>query len=150
ASAAGQSAGGSGGNPGQGDQGTASAPGALTVTTAPASTQYGGTSVSAMGTMAEGFEAEEATASGMGTVSCTHPGSDMWFIGAGQQAGAPTTRLYLVNPGSVAASVEVTLLTDAGLQPGLSTPIMVGPDQYVWENIGHFAHGSVVIGLHVQ
>lgn len=147
ASAAGQSA---GGNLGQGNQVTASAPGALTVTTAPASTQYGGTSVSVMGTMAEGFEAEEATASGMGTVSCAHPESDMWFVGAGQQAGAPTTRLYLMNPGNVAASVEITLLTDAGVQQGLSTPITVGPDQYVWENIGHFAHGSVVIGLHVQ
>lgn len=150
ASAAGQSAGKPGGSPGQGNQVTASALGALTVTTAPAPTQYGGTFVSVMGTMAQGFEAEEATASGMGTVSCTHPGSDMWFIGTGQQAGAPTTSLYLMNPGNVAASVEVTLLTDSGVQQGLSTPIMVGPDQYVWENIGHFAHGSVVIGLHVQ
>ena len=100
--------------------------------------------------MAQGFEAEEATASGMGTVGCTYPGADMWFIGAGTAAGAPVTRLYLMNPGSVAASVEVTMVTDAGIQQGLNAAITVGPGQYIWENIAPYTTGSVVLALHVQ
>ena len=100
--------------------------------------------------MAQGFEAEETTASGMGTVSCTHAGADMWFVGAGTTAGAPATRLYLMNPGTVAASVEVTILTDAGVQQGLNAAITVGPGRYVWENITKYTAGSVVLALHVQ
>ena len=129
---------------------TVSTPGQLTVLAAPSATQYGGTEISATGAMAQGFEAEETTASGMGTVSCTHAGADMWFVGAGTAAGAPVTRLYLMNPGTVAASAEVTILTDAGIQQGLNTAITVGPGQYIWENVTQYTAGSVVIGLHVQ
>jgi hypothetical protein len=129
---------------------TVSASGQLTVLTAPSATQYGGTEISATGAMAQGLEAEETTASGMGTVSCTHAGADMWFIGAGTAAGAPVTRLYLMNPGTVAASVEVTILTDAGTQQGLDTAITVGPGQYIWENITQYTAGSVALALHVQ
>lgn len=129
---------------------TVSTPGQLTVLAAPSATQYGGTGISATGAMAQGFEAEETTSSGMGTVSCTHPGADMWFIGAGTAAGAPVTRLYLMNPGTGAASAEVTMLTDAGIQQGLNTAITVGPGQYIWENITQYTAGSVVLGLHVQ
>jgi hypothetical protein len=129
---------------------TLSTPGALTLQVAPQATQYGSTAVSATGTMAQGFEAEEATASGVGTVSCTHPGSDMWFVGTGEQAGAPAARLYLMNTGAVAANVEVTLITDAGIQQGLSTAIPVGPGQYLLVDLAQYAHGSVVMAVHVQ
>ena len=43
--------------------------------------------MAATGQMAEGFEAEQSDASGTGLVSCTHPGSDMWFVGTGQSDG---------------------------------------------------------------
>jgi Family of unknown function (DUF5719) len=135
-------------------QGTApvsvTTPGTLALETAPQPAQYGGTAVSATGAMAPGFEAEDATASGVGMVSCTHPGSDMWFVGAGEQAGAPTTLLYLMNTGTVAASVEATLLTDAGVQQGLSSAITVGPGRYLSVNLAQYVRGSVVIAVHVQ
>ncbi|MCW2932949.1 MAG: hypothetical protein JWM19_3911 [Actinomycetia bacterium] len=150
AQATGKTAGSSGGGAGTATTDTASTSGQLTVLAAPSATQYGGTEISATGAMAQGFEAEEATSSGMGTVSCTHPGADMWFVGAGTAAGAPVTRLYLMNPGTVAASAEVTMLTDAGIQQGLNTAITVGAGQYIWENITQFTAGSVVLGLHVQ
>jgi hypothetical protein len=100
--------------------------------------------------MAQGFEAEQATASGIAMVSCSHPGSDMWFVGTGQQTGAPTSLLYLMNTGAMPASVEVTVITDAGIQPGLSTAITVGPGVYQVVNLASYAHGSVVMGVHVQ
>ena len=64
---------------------TVSATGTVTMVAAPGG---GGTAVAATGRMAEGFEAEQSDASGTGVVSCTHPGSDMWFVGTGQAAGA--------------------------------------------------------------
>src|SRR5215469_4388094 len=129
---------------------TVSRPSALTLATAPASTQFGGTAVAATGTMAQGFEAEQVTPSGMATVACTHPGSDMWFVGTGEQTGAPLTRLYLMNTGSMAASVEVTMLTDTGIEQGLSSAISVAPGQYLIEDITQYTHGSQVLALHVQ
>ena len=67
---------------------TVSAVNTLTTVTAPAATGtagQGGTAVAATGQMAEGFEAEQADAAGMGLVSCTHPSSDMWFVGTGRR-----------------------------------------------------------------
>jgi hypothetical protein len=109
-----------------------------------------GTAVAASGRMAEGFEAEQSDASGTGTVSCTHPGSDMWFAGTGQSDGATQTRLYLMNTGNVAASVDVTILTDTGQQNGLSNAITVAPGQFVTENVTPFISGSQALALHVQ
>ena len=129
---------------------TVSAPGTLTVVTAPAATSFGGTAVAATGQMAEGFEAEQSDASGMGVVSCTHPGSDMWFAGTGAGAGASTIRLYLMNTGDLAASAGVTLLTDAGVQPGLDSAVTVGPHEYVMVNVAPLVRGSVTLALHVQ
>lgn len=129
---------------------TVSGPGALTVTAVPAPTKYGSTAVTATGVMAQGFEAEVATGQGMGTVTCAHPGSDMWFVGTGTATGAPVTRLYLMNAGTIAATVEVSMLTDSGVQQGLSDAITVGPGQYLWENVARFTGGSQVQALHVQ
>lgn len=132
---------------------TVSAPGALTTVTAPSvagSQAQGGTAVAATGQMAEGFEAEQADASGTGLVSCTHPGSDMWFLGTGAAAGASGITLYLMNTGDMPASVNVTILTDAGLQTGLTTAITVAPHQYVAQGIAQFVKGSAALALHVQ
>ena len=106
--------------------------------------------MAATGKMAEGFEAEQSDASGTGLVSCTHPGSDMWFVGTGQSAGATQIWLYLMNTGNVAASVDVTILTDTGQQNGLSSAITVAPGQSVAENITPFVSGSQALALHVQ
>jgi hypothetical protein len=97
-----------------------------------------------------GFEAEQSDASGTGLVSCTHPGSDEWFAGTGQSDGATQTRLYLMNTGNVAASVDVTILTDTGQQNGLNNAITVAPGQFVTENVTPFVPGSQALALHVQ
>ena len=110
----------------------------------------GGAVVAATGQMAEGFEAEQVNSAGIGLVSCTHPGSDMWFVGTGTSAGAPEIRLYLMNTGTLGASVDVTILTDTGQQNGLDNAITVAPDQTVAENIAPFVSGSQALALHVQ
>jgi hypothetical protein len=129
---------------------TVSTPGALVTVTAPAAAGLGGTAVAATGPMAAGFEAEQLDASGTGVVACTHPGSDMWFVGTGTDDGAPQVRLYLMNTGDLPASVNVAILTDAGLQSGLNTGITVAPHQFAAENIAPLVHGSVALALHVQ
>src|SRR5262249_10866296 len=127
-----------------------SGPGGLVTVKAPAAAGLGGTAVAATGPMAAGFEAEQSDASGMGVVACTHPGSDMWFVGTGTDDGAPQVRLYLMNTGDLPASVNVTILTDAGLQSGLNTGITVAPHQFAAENVAPLVHGSVTLALHVQ
>jgi hypothetical protein len=126
---------------------TVSAPGK--VTTVPV-TGGAGTALTAAGQMAEGFEAEQSDAAGTGLVSCTHPGADMWFVGTGQAAGATQTWLYLVNSGTIAASVNLTILTDTGQQDGPGSAITVLPGQSEAENVTSFAPGSQAVALHVQ
>jgi hypothetical protein len=126
---------------------TVSAPGTVATVTA---ANGGGTAVAATGQMAEGFEAEQSDASGTGLVSCSHPGSDMWFVGTGQSAGATQVWLYLMNTETVTASADVTILTDTGQQNGLSSAITVQPGRFVKENIAPFVNGSQALALHVQ
>jgi hypothetical protein len=126
---------------------TVSTPGTVTTVTPPGTS---GTAVSANGTMAEGFEAEQSDSSGTGLVSCTHPGSDMWFVGTGQAAGASAVWLYLMNTGDITASADVTILTDTGMQNGLSSAITVAPNQSVTENLTPYVRGSQAVALHVQ
>jgi len=129
---------------------TVSAPGAITTVTVPGKADAGGAAVAATGQMAEGFEAEQVDSSGIGLVSCTHPGSDMWFVGTGAAAGATDVWLYLMNTGTVAASADVTILTDTGQEDGLANAITVGPDQVVAENVAPYVSGSQALALHVQ
>jgi hypothetical protein len=123
-----------------------SKPGAATTVTAPSAGDAAGTAVAATGQMAEGFEAEQATSAGMGLVSCSHPGSDMWFVGS----GAPNVRVYLMNTGALAASVNVNILTDTGQQNGLADAITVAPDQVIEENISPYVIGAQAMALEVQ
>ncbi len=125
---------------------TVDVPAAATTVTAPGGANGGGSSVSATGQMAEGFEAEQADSSGMGLVSCSHPSSDMWFAGSGE----PDVWLYLTNSGSAEASVDVTILTDTGQQSGLANAITVAPDQVIAENVSPYVRGAQAIALHVQ
>jgi Family of unknown function (DUF5719) len=121
-------------------------PGAATTVTAPGTGQAAGTALAATGQMAEGLEAEQANSAGMGLVSCSHPSSDMWFVGAGE----PDVRLYLMNTGTVAASVNVNILTDTGQQNGLANAITVAPNQVITENISPFVPDAQAIALEVQ
>jgi Family of unknown function (DUF5719) len=125
---------------------TVAVPGAATTVAAPGGANGGGSSVSATGQMAEGFEAEQADSSGMGLVSCSHPSSDMWFVGAGE----PDVWLYLTNSGTAEASVDLTILTDTGQQSGLADAITVAPNQVVAENVSPYVHGAQAVALHVQ
>ncbi|HTR92985.1 MAG TPA: DUF5719 family protein [Trebonia sp.] len=126
---------------------TVSAPGTVALLTEQGT---GGSTVAATGRMAEGLEAEQADAAGMGLVSCTHPGSDMWFVGTGQNAGASAVRLYLMSTGTVTASVDVTILTDTGVQDGLNSAVTVPAGQSATVDITPFVHGSQALALHVQ
>jgi hypothetical protein len=125
---------------------TVSEPGAATTVTAPSANDADGTALAATGKMAEGFEAEQATSAGMGLVSCSHPSSDMWFVGS----GAPDVRLYLMNTGALAASVNVNILTDTGRQNGLANAITVAPNQVIEENISPYVRGAEAVAMEVQ
>jgi hypothetical protein len=129
---------------------TVSAPGTLATVAPPRAASSDGAALAASGQMAEGFEAEQATSTGMGTVSCTHPSSDMWFVGTGTATGASQVRLYLMNTGDLTASVDLTILTDSGLQAGPDSAITVAPHQFVIENVAPFIRGSQALALHVQ
>ncbi|HWG02564.1 MAG TPA: DUF5719 family protein [Trebonia sp.] len=129
---------------------TVTTPGALTTAPAPDAARLGGTQIDATGRLAAGFEAEQSAANGTGTVTCTHPGADMWFVGTGQEAGAPNIWLYLSNTGVMPASVDVTLLTDAGVQNGLANGITVPPHQYVSVNLAQYVKGSSALAVRVQ
>ena len=126
---------------------TVSAPGTVALLAAPGA---GGSTVAATGQMAEGLEAEQSDTSGMGLVRCTHPGADMWFVGTGASAGASAVRLYLMNTGTVTASVDVTILTDTGQQEGLNSAVTVPPGQSASVDITPFVQGSQALALHVQ
>jgi hypothetical protein len=125
---------------------TVSEPGTATTVTAPSAGAAAGTALAATGQMAEGFEAEQATSAGMGLVSCSHPSSDMWFVGS----GAPDVQLYLMNTGALAASVNVNILTDTGQQNGLTDAITVAPDQVIEENIAPYVRGAQAVAMEVQ
>jgi hypothetical protein len=102
--------------------------------------------------MAQSMEAELADSTGMATVRCGAPGSDLWFVGPGQQNGASKISLSLMNVDSLAASVDVTVITDAGQsQAGNNdTGITVLPHQTVTESLSSVAKGSSVVAIEVH
>jgi hypothetical protein len=126
-----------------------SVPGVAATVTAPGGTT-GATAVSVTGQLAEGFEAEQVNKSGMGLITCTHAGSDMWYVGSGQAAGASDIKLYLMNTGTITATVDLTLLTDTGQQNGMNNAITVPAHQVLTENVAPFVRGSLALAIHVQ
>jgi hypothetical protein len=137
----------------------AAEPGALSMLTTPAAqsaskqatTVLQGWSVTASGTMAQALEAEEATHAGLASVRCGEPGSDIWFVGAGSQGGVAQVQLDLMNIDALPASVNVSIITDAGLvQAGGDTGITVPPHQTVAESLSSPAAGSSVIAIEVR
>jgi len=125
-------------------------PNALTLLSPPQAAQFAATEVTATGQLAQGFAAEQAASDGTGAVTCTHPGSDVWFVGTGTSAGGSTSWLYLMNSGTMAASVEVTVLTDSGDQSGQDNELTVAPHRYLGVNLASLAQGSTVLTVHVQ
>jgi hypothetical protein len=110
-----------------------------------------GWSVAASGPMAQAMEAEEAQSSGLSSVRCGEPGSDIWFVGPGQQGGAAQVQLDLMNIDALAASVDVAVITDAGrVQAGTATGITVPPHQTVTESLSSLAAGSSVVAIEVH
>jgi Family of unknown function (DUF5719) len=138
---------------------TLAEPGTLSMLTIPpaqstskkATTALAGWSVTASGTLAQALEAEEATGAGLGSVRCGEPGSDLWFVGPGQQGGTAQVQLDLMNIDALAASVDVSVITDAGLvQASDDTGITVPPHQTVTESLSAQAAGSSVVAIQVR
>ena len=137
----------------------AAEPGALSMLTTPAAQSASkqatavlqGWSVTASGTMAQALEAEEATSAGLASVRCGEPGSDIWFVGAGSQGGAAQVQLDLMNIDAWPASVDVSIITDAGqVQAGSDAGITVPPHETVTESLSSPAAGSSVIAIEVR
>jgi len=110
-----------------------------------------GWSVAASGAMAQAMEAEVAQSSGLASVRCGEPSSDLWFLGPGQQNGAAQIQLDLMNIDSLAASVDVSVITDAGQsQAGHDSGITVPPHQTVTQSLSSVASGSSVVAIEVH
>ncbi len=108
-------------------------------------------SVTASGTMAQAMEAEVAQSSGLASLRCGEPGSDFWFVGPGQQNGAAQIQVDLINVDSLAASVDIRMITEAGpVQAGDETGITVPPHQTVTESLSSTAGNSSVVAIEVH
>jgi hypothetical protein len=110
-----------------------------------------GWSVTATGAMAQTMEAEETTGAGLASVRCGEPGSDLWFVGPGQQGGAAQIQLDLMNIDPLPASVDVSIITDAGqVQADGDTGITVPPHQTVTESLSSLAGNASVVAIEVR
>ena len=134
-------------------------PGVLSLVSVPAASTAGkkatsvqvGWSVTASGAMASAMEAEVAQSSGLASVRCSAPGADLWFAGPGQQDGAGQIQLDLMNVDALAATVNVSVITDAGpVADGDDTGIIVPPHQMVTESLSSVAAGSTVVAINVR
>jgi hypothetical protein len=146
----------------------AQSPGALALLTLPAAKATGkqagqqatgqqatgpvqGWSVAGGGAMAQGLEAELTQDSGLASVRCAEPGSDLWFLGPGQQNGGSQVQLDLMNVDSTAASVDVSVINDGGqVAAGNDNGITVPPHQTVTESLSSVARGSGVVAIEVH
>jgi Family of unknown function (DUF5719) len=128
----------------------------LTVPAAPSASKKGttvseGWSVTGSGGMASAMEAEEAESSGLSSIRCGEPGSDIWFVGPGQQTGAAQIQLDLMNVDALAASVDVSVITEAGpVQADGDTGITVPPHETVTESLSSLGAGSRVVAIEVR
>ncbi len=108
-------------------------------------------SVTASGAMAQGVEAEVGDGSGLTDVRCGEPGSSIWFIGPGQSAGAGQIQLDLMNVDALAATVNLSVITDAGAaQSGGITGITVPPHSLVTQSLSAQANGASAVAINVR
>lgn len=118
--------------------------------TPPAVSARGGVMIEATGSMARGLEAEQISGNGKAATRCDSPGTDFWFTGPGRFTVAHI-QLYLMNPGSQPADVNVEAFTDAGpLQGSTDTGVAVAPHGMVVQSLDTMLKGSRVIALHVR
>ena len=110
----------------------------------------GGVVVQASGSMARGLEVEQVATGGIPSARCESPGTDFWFVGAGQHSLA-RIQLFLLNPGSQAADANVEISTDAGPQQGgADMGIAVAPHSMVVQSLAPAVHQSRAVALHVR
>jgi hypothetical protein len=122
-------------------------PSGQSVTTVPA---QGGVVIQASGSMARGLEAEQVAGGGKVVARCDGPGTDFWFAGPGIYT-APRIYLYLMNPGSQPADVNVQAFTDAGpLVGSTDSGVSVAPHAMVMQSLGKMLHGARAMALHVR
>jgi hypothetical protein len=133
---------------------TVTFPGALALIPVPATgaaSKQQAWAVTAAGAMAPGVEAEVADSAGLASVSCGAPASSLWFVGPGQDAGADQIQLDLMNVDSLAATVDVNVITEAGpAQTSAYTGISVPPHQLVVESLSSLAGGASVVAINVR
>jgi len=96
------------------------------------------------------MEAELTQGSGLASVRCAEPGSDLWFLGPGQANGGSQVQLNLMNVDSTAASVDVNVINDGGQAEMGDDGITVPPHQTVTESLSTVAHGSSVLAIEVH
>jgi hypothetical protein len=134
-------------------------PGVLSLLTVPAASSVSkkgttvseGWSVTGTGVMAPAMEAEETESSGLSSVRCGEPGSDIWFVGPGEQNGAAQIQLDLMNIDALAASVDVSVITEGGpAQADGDTGITVPPHQTVTESLSSLGADSSVVAIEVR
>jgi hypothetical protein len=106
--------------------------------------------------LAPGFTASMTTRStsddirGLASTACTVPGNDFWFVGSGAIVGR-RGRLYLSNPESVPAVVDVTLYGPGGLvdaPSGRGVTLAAGAQQVL--KLDALAPDVERFGIHVQ
>jgi Family of unknown function (DUF5719) len=110
----------------------------------------------ASGALAPGFTASMTTRStsddirGLASTACVTPGNDFWFVGSGAVVGH-RGRLYLTNPESVPAVVDVTLYGPSGLvnaPSGRGVTLAAGAQQVL--KLDALAPDIERFGVHVQ
>jgi hypothetical protein len=87
---------------------------------------------------------------GLASTACTVPGNDFWFVGSGAVVGR-RGRLYLTNPESVPAVVDVALYGPAGLidaPGGRGVTLAAGTQQVL--KLDALAPDVERFGVHVQ
>jgi hypothetical protein len=108
-------------------------------------------SVTAAGAMAQGLEAEVGGSNGLAYAECAAPASGTWFVAPGQQNGAGQIQLYLMNVDTLAATVDVSVITDSGpVQASGLTGITVPPNALVTQSLSSLAGGASVLAVDVR
>jgi hypothetical protein len=131
---------------GSGNASGGSASNGSTVPTVPA---RGGVMIQATGSMAQGFEAEQANPGGLSTAQCLAPGTDFWFVGPGQRS-ASSIQLYLMNTDGQPADATVQIITDSGPALGSADAgITVPAYGQVVQSLGGILSGSHAVALNV-
>jgi hypothetical protein len=110
----------------------------------------------ARGSLAPGFTASMTTRSssddirGLASTACTVPGNDFWFVGSGAVVGR-RGRLYLSNPESVPAVVDIALYGPDGqitAPSGRGVTLAAGAQQVL--KLDALAPDIERFGIHVQ